>query len=119
VEERSGLKTVFTIEGLNGSERLPLELETGLYRIAQEALNNIMKHAQAHEVRVCLQYLPPEEEVVLEIADDGQGFEMFNGAGKGRLGLQTMRERATLLGGDLQITSQPGEGTQVRVEVKR
>jgi signal transduction histidine kinase len=118
VEERSGLRTLFSVEGLNGSERLPLEVETGLYRIAQEALNNILKHAQAHEVSVRLNYLAPEARVVLEIRDDGQGFEMFNGAGKGRFGLQTMRERATLLGGTLQITSQPGEGTQVKVEVK-
>jgi nitrate/nitrite-specific signal transduction histidine kinase len=119
VEERSGLKIVLSVEGLNGQERLSLELETGLYRIAQEALNNILKHAQAHEVRVCLQYLASEERVVLEIADDGQGFEMSNGAIKGRFGLQTMRERAALLGGELLIASRPGEGTQVRVEVKQ
>jgi signal transduction histidine kinase len=117
VEERSGLKTVFSVEGLAGPERLPLELETGLYRIAQEALNNILKHAQAHEVRLCLRYLAPEERVVLEVVDDGQGFEMSNGAGKGRLGLQTMRERAALLGGELHIASRPGEGTRIKVEV--
>jgi signal transduction histidine kinase len=119
VEGRSGLKTVLDTEGNGNLERLPLELETGLYRIAQEALNNILKHAQAHEVRVSLQYIEPDRRIILEISDDGQGFEANNGAGKGRLGLRSMQERAALLGGELTITSSPGGGTCIRVEVKR
>jgi signal transduction histidine kinase len=118
VEGRSGLRTVLDIEGNGDLERLPLELETGLYRIAQEALNNILKHAQAHEVRVSLHYLEPERRIILEISDDGRGFEANNGAGKGRLGLRSMEERAALLGGELTVTSSPGQGTCVRVEVK-
>lgn len=118
VEGRSGLKTILQVEG-NEQIRLPLELETGLYRIAQEALNNILKHAQAQEVRVCLQAQAPEGRVILEVNDDGQGFEMTNGAGQGKLGLHTMQERAALLGGELVIRSKPGVGTQVRVEINR
>jgi signal transduction histidine kinase len=119
VEGRSGLRTVLEVEGEAHPDRLPLELETGLYRIAQEALNNTLKHAQAHEVRVCLYYVEPERRIVLEISDDGQGFEVTNGAGKGRLGLRSMHERAALLGGELTVMSKPGEGTRIRVEVKR
>jgi signal transduction histidine kinase len=117
VEGRSGLKTIFQTKG-NEQMRLPLELETGLYRIAQEALNNVLKHAQAQQVRVCLQAQVPEGRVILEVNDDGQGFEVANGTGQGKLGLHTMRERAALLGGELVIKSKPGLGTQVRVEVK-
>lgn len=117
VEGRSGLKTVLEVDH-KPQERLPLDAEMGLYRIAQEALNNVLKHAQAQEVQVCLQALPAEQKVVLEIADDGQGFDTTNGVGTGRLGLNTMRERATLLGGDLIVTSQSGLGTRIRVEIK-
>jgi signal transduction histidine kinase len=119
VEERSGLKTSFEVEDGIRQERLPLELETGLYRIAQEALNNIIKHAQANEVRVCLKYLEPERRIRLEVMDNGQGFNAANGTGKGRYGLHTMQERAALLGGQLTIMSKPGKGTRVKVEVKR
>jgi signal transduction histidine kinase len=119
VEGRSGLQTIFEVKGDDQQKRLPLELETGLYRIAQEALNNTLKHAQARQVRVCLHYLETEGRVILEISDDGQGFEATNGAGKGRFGLHSMRERAALLGGQLMVTSKPGEGTTIRVEVKQ
>ncbi|MCG3208216.1 MAG: hypothetical protein FOGNACKC_01818 [Anaerolineae bacterium] len=115
VEGRSGLRTAFEFEEQLRQNRLPLDLETGLYRIAQEALNNILKHAHAHEVKVRL--LALNRQIVLEIADDGQGFDPTNGAGKGRLGLHTMRERAALLGGELNINSQPGQGTRIKVEV--
>ncbi|MCB0213669.1 MAG: GAF domain-containing protein [Anaerolineae bacterium] len=116
VEGRSGLKTILDVEN-KPEARLPMDTEVGLYRIAQEALNNVLKHAQAHEVHVCLQDLPAEHKVVLEIADDGQGFDATNGNGSGRLGLHTMRERAALLNGDLTISSQPGQGTRIRVEI--
>lgn len=117
VEGRSGLKTVLDVEN-KPEARLPLDTEMGLYRIAQEALNNVLKHAEAKEVHVCLAAAPSEQKVVLEIIDDGQGFDATNGLGSGRLGLHTMRERAGLLDGDLTITSQPGAGTQIRVEIK-
>jgi nitrate/nitrite-specific signal transduction histidine kinase len=117
VESRSGLRTAFEFEERLQQQRLPLDMETGLYRIAQEALNNILKHAHAGEVRVRL--LTPDNVVLLEIADDGHGFDPANGAHQGRLGLHTMRERATLLGGRLAIDSRPGDGTRIKVEVTR
>ncbi|MCB9104376.1 MAG: GAF domain-containing protein [Anaerolineales bacterium] len=116
VEGRSGLKTILDVAD-KPPDRLPLDTEMGLYRIAQEALNNVLKHAQAQEVHVRLRQAPSDHKVVLEIADDGQGFDATNGIGHGRLGLHTMRERAALLGGDLTITSQPGAGTTIRVEI--
>ena len=56
---------------------------------------------------------------MLEVLDNGQGFEAINGVGKGRYGLHTMRERAMLLGGELTVMSKPGKGTRVKVEVQR
>ena len=117
VESRSGLKTAFDFENQLQQNRLPLDLEMGLYRIAQEALNNILKHADAQVVRINLS--APNGHVILEIIDDGQGFNPNEGRGQGRLGLNTMHERAALLGGQLTIASRPGEGTQVTVEVNK
>lgn len=118
VEGRSGLTTSLQVDGLNHSLHLPREVEAGLYRIAQEALNNTLKHAQAHQVTVDLCYREAERRLVMEIRDDGQGFELASAGGQGRIGLRSMQERATLLGGQLTVASDPGAGTQVRVEVK-
>ena len=84
--------------------------------MAQEALNNVLKHAHARHVAVRLDVSP--ERAVLEVADDGVGFEpsLRNGGG---FGLPGMRERAERLGGTLQVESAPGQGTRVRVEVPR
>jgi GAF domain-containing protein len=114
VEERAGLETEFKVEG---EERLPPEIEEGLYRIAQEALNNALRHAQAHRITVCL--YKDEQTVMLEIADDGIGFDPTSAREQGGLGFPGMRERATQLGGRLAVKSSPGEGTSVRVDVDR
>lgn len=112
VEGRSGLETEFKAEGIGD---LAPDIEEGLYRIAQEVLNNILKHAQARQVSVHL--YRHQQTVILEIADDGIGFEPATIRGKSGLGLAGMEERAALLGGQLVVNSQPGEGTRVRVEV--
>jgi signal transduction histidine kinase len=112
VEERAGVKTEFTVEG---EGQLPPEIEEGLYRIGQEALNNVMKHAQASNIRLCLRQA--EASVTLEIADDGIGFDPSTAGKQGGLGLQAMEERAAELGGELSLRSRPQEGTQIRVEV--
>jgi nitrate/nitrite-specific signal transduction histidine kinase len=117
VESRSGLKTAFNFENQLQQHRLPLDMEMGLYRIAQEALNNVLKHAAAQVVRINLS--APNGHIILEIIDDGQGFDPNQGRGQGRLGLNTMHERAALLGGQLKIASHPGEGTHVTVEVNK
>lgn len=115
VEGRAGLDTAFHLRGQ--ARRLPADLEAGLYRIAQEALNNALKHSQARhiEVSLCLN----DTSVTLEIADDGQGFLPDMVGQRGGLGLPGMRERAAQLNGALSITSTPGEGTTVRIEVPR
>jgi two-component system NarL family sensor kinase len=92
---------------------------TTLYRIAQEALQNVSKHAGASRVRVDLYQRGPV--AVLEVADDGRGFEPLTRAGGGlatTYGLAGMRERAELIGGRLEVFSRPGgEGTRVRAVV--
>jgi signal transduction histidine kinase len=112
VESRVGLETSFHYDG-NG--HLSPEVEDGLYRIAQEALNNALKHAQARSVTV--QLCHEGGTVTLEITDDGLGFDQTVPAGRAGFGLQTMEERAARLGGRLTIDSTPGQGTRVRVEV--
>jgi signal transduction histidine kinase len=112
VEGRSGLQTEFHVEGI---DRLPLPLEEGLYRIAQEALNNALRHAQARCIRVCL--CGHADRIALEVADDGVGFDPATAQEGGGLGLAGMRERTDRLGGRLTLTSRPGQGTQVKVEV--
>jgi signal transduction histidine kinase len=113
VEARAGLVTEFHGDG---AARLPPETEQELYRLAQEALNNVLKHA--HAARVTARLAVDADRAALEIVDDGVGFEpaLANTAG---LGLRGMRERAERLGGTLRVDSAPGAGTRVRVEVPR
>lgn len=98
-------------------------VEEQLYRIGQEALHNVMKHAAAGSVRIRL--IPPgptssnggsQGDVVLEISDDGCGFDPTV-ARPGHLGLQTMSQRARRVSGRLEVDSRPGQGTTVRVRV--
>jgi signal transduction histidine kinase len=106
-----GLSVSLEVEG--GQALSPAE-EQGLFRIAQEALNNIVKHAQASQA--CLR-LHLAEPLWMEIEDQGQGFEAPAAprAGGG-VGLASMRERALEIGWTLQLTTAPGAGTRVRVE---
>jgi signal transduction histidine kinase len=95
--------------------RLPLPVETELYYIANEALNNIMKHAHARSITV---YLSREDDhVVLDVLDDGCGFDVAAAHASGGLGLKNQQERARRIKGTLKITSIPGQGTRVRVSV--
>jgi signal transduction histidine kinase len=93
---------------------VPLVVKEALYRIAQEAVHNTVKHGRAHEVRLELRREP--DLVVLRIDDDGRGFDP-SGAFPGHLGLRSMRERAVAVGGELRVVSEPGQGTQVEVRV--
>jgi signal transduction histidine kinase len=112
VEGRAGLATELVAEP--GPVRLPDALEQDLYRVAQEALNNALKHGKPGRIAVRLRQM--EHRVSLEIADDGAGFDPAMGA-DGGLGLRGMRERVARCGGSLDIESAPGKGTRVRVEV--
>ncbi len=112
VEEKVGLETSFTKEG---DGRLSPEIEEGLYRIAQEALNNALKHAHANRVWVHLHH--NHQMVTLSIIDDGVGFEPASEEQKGGFGLRSMAERAARLGGELTVQSRPNRGTCIKVEV--
>jgi PAS domain S-box-containing protein len=104
----------------NGEERrLKPEAELLFFRIVQESLNNVVKHAQASKSEVKVQFF--EDRFVATVTDDGVGFltPKYNGEliRSGKLGLAGMQERVQLLGGTLKISSNPGLGTSVRVEV--
>ncbi|MGD8623464.1 MAG: two-component regulator propeller domain-containing protein [Anaerolineae bacterium] len=114
VEGRSGLKTDFQVE-MQG--RLPPDIEEGLYRVAQEALNNALKHARASTVRISLRHAVPEGMAILKIADDGVGFDPASVRQEGGLGLSAMEERVAELGGRFSIGNGSGKGTRVQVEV--
>ncbi len=117
---REGIPVKFLAEGKG---TLPPEVHIALYRIAQEALNNVVKHARASQaiIRLCYTCADQEEDrhgqgqtVLLSIMDDGRGFDLAQ-APHHRLGLGIMQERADAIGANLFIDSQPGEGTQVTV----
>jgi signal transduction histidine kinase len=94
-----------------GDERLPTTVETGAYRIAQEALTNALKHSRTSRVALALRLEP--ERLVLEIRDWGTGFVDAPVRASAGLGLVSMRERARLLGGQCRVDSAPGQGTAV------
>jgi signal transduction histidine kinase len=113
VEQRVGLRTRFE---LNVAERLAPEIEETLYRVALEALNNVLRHSYANSVDVSLDQ--QEQCVILQVTDDGVGFDPKAAREQGGgLGLRGMEERVTRLGGRLTLDSTPGAGTRVRVEV--
>ncbi len=113
VETRGGAAVTFETEG---SEHLPPATARELYQIAQEALNNIVKHARARRVTVRLRF---EERLTrLEIGDDGAGFDVEGTRQGGGLGLRGMTERVQRLGGTLSIESAPGGGTRIVVELR-
>ena len=103
-----------------GGERLPTEVEITLYRVAQEALNNVRKHARTTAARVALTQRG-RKAVHLEVRDEGRGFDPSAVSGEEgpveRMGLSSMRERVALLGGKLEIRSKPGAGTSLVAEV--
>jgi two-component system NarL family sensor kinase len=107
-----GLKITFSASGAN--RPLPVRMETGLYRIAQEALTNSIDHARASQILVELDNTP--EEVILTVSDNGRGFDPEQ-IQPGRYGLLGLNERTRLLGGRLSIKSQSGAGTRVEVRM--
>src|SRR5947199_831505 len=108
VERRHGLPVRLS---LDGAERpFPPDVALGLYRIAQEALANVVRHAGARAVEVRLSVA--QGTARLAVADDGAGFDPGAGRAAGGLGLASLAERAGLLGGRCRITSAPGTGTR-------
>ncbi len=114
VEDRAGIKSSLN-SNLTG--RLALDVEEGLYQIVREALNNIIKHAHAKNVSITIDENPVA--ISMEISDDGIGFAPATACRQGRLGIASMQERARLHGWQFKITSSPGSGTCIKVEVNR
>ena len=110
VEKRAGVDARLLVEG---EIQLPASAEEALYRIAQEALNNALKHAVPTRVTVRIQ--SADDRVTLEVVDDGVGFDPSAIADRGGMGLISIRERVEKIGGTVEILSKPGEGTSVRV----
>jgi two-component system, NarL family, sensor histidine kinase UhpB len=108
---RPGVETGFICEGDPGG--LDPDIQLVVYRVSQEALGNAIRHSQAGRIEVTLKRT--DDRVLLEVADDGTGFT-FAESNTG-LGLGGMRERALLIGGELEIESRPGKGTTVRLVV--
>lgn len=112
VERRAGVESALLTEGVL---ELPATVESDFYYVAQEALNNALKHAAATSVEV---YIRADDDCVeLEVVDDGVGFDPDATGDTGGIGQSSMRERAKKLGGKLDIISAPGEGTRVKLVV--
>jgi PAS domain S-box-containing protein len=113
VGEKYGLKASFRAGKLH--ERLPASMETELYRITQEAVTNVVRHANASRVDVILTIR--DKKLIVIVEDDGVGFNPQQVPADGHLGLIGVRERADMIGGKLVIESAPGKGTTLIVEV--
>lgn len=112
VERRAGIDARLEVENLTP---LPEAMEAGLYGIAQEALNNVLKHARATQMTVRLNV--ENGRVEMEIHDNGQGFDSDRERLESGIGISSMRERARVLGGEITIRSRPGEGTSILVKL--
>jgi PAS domain S-box-containing protein len=112
IETRAGLETELRTDGIS---RLPSTIEPELYRIAMEALNNLVRYARAKKVTVDLQIR--SHWVILDICDNGVGFEMEYVPKSGGMGIHNMKQRAQRLGGRLEIISRPGAGTRIKTEI--
>jgi signal transduction histidine kinase len=115
VEDAHAARLDFEVTGT--PVRLRADVELGAFRIIQEAVNNVTRHASAHAARVGLHY--DEDALRIRVADDGIGFDapVGTGAGGAQLGLVGMRERANLLGGRLVVSSTPGRGTAIEARL--
>ncbi len=117
LQESDGIGTDLKV--LGGKRRFSPEVELLLFRIVQEALNNIRRHAQASEARVVVEFT--EDRTKVTISDNGRGFELSGRVDdlprNGKLGLAGIQERARLLGGTIEVQSTPGKGTTLIVEV--
>jgi PAS domain S-box-containing protein len=117
LQEYDGISSKLDV--LGDEKRFAPEFESSLFRIVQEALNNVRRHAQASEAGVVIDFT--KDRVKVTISDNGRGFELSGRVDdlprSGKLGLVGMQERARLLGGTLEVQSTPGKGTTLIVEV--
>ena len=113
LRERSGI--LGEIKVLGEERRLESHVEIGLFRIIQEALTNVEKHAKATEVTVKVEFRPGQTSVVID--DNGVGFVAAEHYGRESFGLMGMKERMSLLGGEVNVKSAVGKGTQIFVQI--
>ena len=117
--QTDGIEVNFTVDG--EAEGLPAEMEVAIYRILQEALNNVRKHAHATHVDVSTQFTP--REVKMTVFDNGKGFEvpesLTDFASNGSFGMMGLQERAMLFEGNIFVQSKPGQGTTVQLTMPR
>jgi len=113
VNERSELQITTHIPRL--PESLPPHIEQGIYRISQEALENVIKHSDATETTLSITI--DSQTLILEIRDNGTGFRLNNHELNDHMGLTGMYERAAVLGGLLDVSSEPEQGTRIRLEI--
>lgn len=113
--ERAGLTVELAVENLDEATRLAPDLETLVFRVAQEALTNVVRHAGVDTARLTVRR--SDERLRLEVADCGRGFEPAEAASRDGIGLRGMRDRVELFGGRLDVRSAPGRGTTVAVEL--
>ena len=111
--QRTGTTVKFS--GENISETLPEDIGLCVYRVAQESLHNVWRHAESNRVVVTLRATKGEIELIVE--DFGKGFDLESTKGKGGLGLISMQERVRLAGGSLAITTKAGDGTRVHIRI--
>jgi signal transduction histidine kinase len=111
------IKLAVHVEILGEERQVASPVKIALFRIAQEALTNVVKHSQAKNAQVVLTY--GDKSVQIRVTDDGRGFDM-EAAGSGKRvswGLKGMEERTSLLGGKFEVHSRPGQGTTVEVSI--
>lgn len=117
--EKSGILVDFFSAGME-HVNLDFDMEINLYRLVQEALNNVKKHSEAGNVAVRIVASSPD--IIVRIEDDGKGFEvekrMYDALMQRRMGLKSMEERVSLLGGNMTIKSKLNEGTKIVIKVK-
>ncbi|KIG16696.1 sensor histidine kinase [Enhygromyxa salina] len=117
--ERTGVEIDYAFADLD-KPGVDTGVETAAYRIVQESLTNVARHAKAERVEIHLRRLDAgslHDRISIEIVDDGEGFDVEQVRAKGRRGLEGMRERVELLGGTIEISATPGEGASIRVEL--
>jgi signal transduction histidine kinase len=115
---RTGIHIHFTTFTSSKIKQLNNATRTVLFRVAQEALTNVGRHAQASQVEVSIQKI--RDGVCMKIRDDGKSFDaerMLHAKGSGRLGLLGMRERVEMVGGNFAVESAPGKGTTVQAQI--
>ena len=112
VEARSGIKTSLDYQARSD---IPDQVRTTLIKVSQEALNNIIKHAQADHVEI--RFIQTEDDLEMVIQDNGCGFDLEKAMLDGGIGLKSMEEQMRVIGGELDIESGPGNGTRLRAVV--